>query len=512
MADRKQSRPRLSDTRNLLRARPFRNGAGLLPGPAQTAPSNRLARAFGNLRVRPKLMVLHNLFFVVLASAAYFSVIPLFEKQVYDARNHEIALVRRLFSAGVPVDGLESLETHELRQGTAAELAIPDTVRGWLDAHVGEAWADAKASPYVYQKDKGSGLYRRLRIAHLTYKAVVDRARITLFIALGCIYIAAVLLLETAIMPFYVYGPLRLILNADQATHRGDRERELIPEQSIFDDEVGQIIRSRNATVAELREHEDNLAAAIRKLEEQDRLASLGLLSASVAHELNTPLAVLHGSIEKLKETTSDAHTLERLSRMERVTQRLRRISESLVDFARQRKQVMELLELRPIVDEAWQLVAIDERAATVQFRNEVLAGETVNGNSDRLIQVFVNLLRNALYAVKSSNGRPAAEILVSSKALTASGRLWVSVKVEDNGPGIPPDVLPDIFEAFVTTRLDSRGTGLGLAVTEGIVSQHGGTISAGNRPEGGACIEVRFPAPAGKLDSSQSRRAAAQI
>ena len=66
---------------------------------------------------------------------------------------------------------------------------------------------------------------------------------------------------------------------------------------------------------------------------------SLGLLSASVAHELNTPLAVLNGSIEKLIETTSDAHTLDRLARMQRVTQRLRRISESLVDFARVRKQ-----------------------------------------------------------------------------------------------------------------------------------------------------------------------------
>jgi signal transduction histidine kinase len=457
-------------------------------------------------------MVLHNLFFLVLACAAYFSVIPLFEKQVVDARNHEIALVRRLFSTGASLDGLGSLESHEFRQGSAEELGVSGALRSWLEAHPGEIWADAKASPYVYQRDAASGVYRRLRIAHLTYRTVVDRARLTLFLVLGCIYIAAVLLLETAIMPLYVYGPLRLILDADQASHRGDRDHELIPEEAIFDDEVGQIIRSRNATVAELREHEDNLAAAIRKLEEQDRLASLGLLSASVAHELNTPLAVLHGSIEKLKETTDDAHTLDRLSRMERVTHRLRRISESLVDFARQRKQVMELLELRAIVDEAWHLVAIDERAATVDFRNEVREGETVNGNSDRLIQVFVNLLRNALYAVKSSNNQPAAEILVSSRAMTASGRFWISVKVEDNGPGIPADVLPEIFEAFVTTRLDSRGTGLGLAVSEGIVSQHGGTISAGNRPEGGASIEVRFPAPSAKPDSNRRATVQSQV
>jgi signal transduction histidine kinase len=66
---------------------------------------------------------------------------------------------------------------------------------------------------------------------------------------------------------------------------------------------------------------------------------------------------------------------------------------------------------------------------------------------------------------------------------------------VEDDGPGIPAELLPNIFEAFVTTRLDARGTGLGLAVAEGIVSQHGGTIEASNRPGGGARLEVRLPA-----------------
>jgi signal transduction histidine kinase len=66
---------------------------------------------------------------------------------------------------------------------------------------------------------------------------------------------------------------------------------------------------------------------------------------------------------------------------------------------------------------------------------------------------------------------------------------------VEDNGHGIPAHVLPDIFNAFVTTRLDANGTGLGLTVAEGIITQHGGTISASNRPEGGACLEICLPA-----------------
>ena len=112
-------------------------------------------------------------------------------------------------------------------------------------------------------------------------------------------------------------------------------------------------------------------------------------------------------------------------------------------------------------------------------------------GNSDRLVQVFVNLLRNALNAIES----PSGHIDVRSQRRMRGGKPWMMVAVEDNGRGIPAEVLPDIFDAFVTTRLDARGTGLGLTVAAGIVTQHGGTISASNRPDGGACLEVSLPA-----------------
>src|SRR5205814_6473499 len=192
---------------------------------------------------------------------------------------------------------------------------------------------------------------------------------------------------------------------ADTATRAGDRKSELIPPADILGDEIGQIMQSRNDTVAELRRQEDELAAALRRLEEQDRLVSLGLLSASVAHELNTPLAVLHGSIEKLIETTKDEHTLERLARMQRVTQRLQTISETLVDFAKVRKQQTEPVAARGLIADSWALVAIDPRASGITFTNLVDAEERVVGNPDRLVQVFVNLLRNAVNAVEIPGG-----------------------------------------------------------------------------------------------------------
>ncbi len=409
-----------------------------------------VVRYFGDLRVRKKLMVLHNVFFLALSVAVYLALIPLLERQVSLAERRHEAMVTQ--------------------SGSAARAA-----------------ASVSASIYA---------------------GLVRRARINLFLVLGTTYVLAVAVLELAIMPLYVYRPLRLMLDADRASREGHRSEELIEDWMIPGDEIGQIMRSRNATVKELRKREEDLEETLGRLEatasdlqnknelleSQDRLVSLGLLSASVAHELNTPLTVLQGSIEKLAETIDDAHAQERLARMLRVTQRLRKISEGLVGFSRVRKDQMERLALRPLVEEAWNLVAIDERASHTNFTNALEHGHEVTANSDRLIQVFVNLLRNALHAIPA-NGH----ITARSRRGFRNGRPHIAVTVEDDGPGIPPEVLPEIFEAFVSTRLDAQGTGLGLTVAEGIVHQHGGTIAATNRPGGGACLEVTLPVERGR-------------
>ena len=81
------------------------------------------------------------------------------------------------------------------------------------------------------------------------------------------------------------------------------------------------------------------------------------------------------------------------------------------------------------------------------------------------------------------------------SSGESSDGQEWISLAVEDDGLGIPEEVLPNLFDAFVSSRLDSRGTGLGLTVASGIVEQHGGTITATNRRQGGARLEVKLPA-----------------
>lgn len=454
------------------------------------------------------MMVLHNLFFLVLAASVYFTVIPLVESHVNAARAREFSLLRKVFLED-PMPQVPG-QAYRFQEGVAPALGIPPAAVNWLELHPGQIYDDPN-STMLYRLVPSTGVFRSVETPEIHYESVVRRAKITIFVVLGILYGLAILLLELTIMPRYVYGPIRRFLQADAAAQAGDRRHELIPDPEILDDEIGEIMRSRNATVAELRKQEEELAEAMARLEtsradlqskneqleaarrslmEQDRLASLGLLSASVAHELNTPLAVLTGSIEKLVETAEAPIMRERLARMKRVTARIKQISENLLDFARERKQASEPVVLRAVIDEAWALLAMDEKSAAVDFRNLVNSCDRAFGNAGRLTQVFLNLLRNALNAV----GERGA-IQASSREVREGGQAWLVVAVEDNGPGIPAEVLPDIFEAFVTTRLDAQGTGLGLTVAEGIVSQHGGTIAAFNRQGGGAVLEVRLPA-----------------
>lgn len=466
--------------------------ASLRSGRLKTgAPPNVMVRAFGRLKVRQKLAILHNIFFSVLAISVYLSLIPLFSQHLEDTQQREFQLYSQMFVSGLglpPSAQAEGTQLCRLRQGSAEELGLNDATLRKIGSAPGSIW---KAAPdRIYRLTARPGVYQELSLSSAFYDSALRRARASLFIVLGTVYLLSIVVLEFIIMPQYVYQPLTLMLEADAATQADDREHEMIDARYIMRDEIGQIMSSRNATVAQLRRQEDDLAHALRKLEEQDRLVSLGLLSTSVAHELNTPLAVLQGSIEKLMETSSDAPTQERLARMLRVTQRLRKISEGLVDFARVRKSETEIVELRPVIDESWSLVAIDEKASAVQFRNNLSDDDAVVGNADRLIQVFVNLLRNALIAVETGG-----EISIESKQIWKNGQKWLRCSVLDNGPGIPEHLLGTVFEAFVSSRLDARGTGLGLTVAEGIVSQHGGTITAANRPAGGAALEVLLPA-----------------
>jgi signal transduction histidine kinase len=485
-------------------------------------PAHRRGLLAG-MRIRKKMIVLHTVFSLVLAGALALALRRAVNEVVTQAELHEARLVARM----IAVDRAAGIQTRdvprtlEVRTGSAAEVGLSEQQAGAVRS--GEADADGVVlarggeSPMAVARVMGPGGEE-----FVTVTARLEEARtaalklyVVLVLTLLAIYGLVAAALETLVLPQHVYGPIERIIDADRAVREGDRARELIPEGSMPADELGGIMRSRNLSISALREHERALAGALAELErvagdlsrknhlletarrnlaDADRLASLGMMSAGIAHELNTPLAVLKGLVEKLNGTPNGRAggvSADEAALMLRVVRRLERLSESLLDFARARPASVRPADLALLVEEALTLVRLDRatgRAGAagqrpVEFFAHVPAATIVECDPDRITQVLVNLLRNAAEAAGSARAEGPGPGLVEVEAewSVRDGVRWVTLSIRDNGPGIEPAVLSSLFEPFATTKLDSRGTGLGLAVSQGIVREHGGLLVARN-------------------------------
>ncbi|MGE3108694.1 MAG: sensor histidine kinase [Phycisphaerales bacterium] len=527
-------------------------------------PRRRASDAVGSLlagtRIRKKLIILHTSFSLVMAGILGLALRPAVREVVERAEIHEATLVAQLAALrGDDAAWLAGDQTNiSVRVGSSSDVGLSATERSSLanpresitddaGAAVGETAGvrslvlDRQGDSEEHVRrvavfDPRSGRYAVASVRLDAARRAVVRLYILMTIALLAVYALIAAALEIFVLPQHVYEPIGRLLEADQAVQEGRRDEELISDGAMPRDELGEIMRSRNRVIRTMRQHEMDLGAALRRFEEvatdlkrknhlletarrnladADRLASLGVMSAGLAHEMNTPLTVLKGLTERLAQLgdaaepaasgpTTDVATAgapSTLSRSEielmvRVVKRLEKLSESLLDFARVRPAQMSRVDLGGLVDEAWTLVRLDRHAHDVEFRNRVPVGTWVSCDADRILQVVVNLARNAVDAMESQSG--ARTIEVASSRVERDGAHWMSLTISDSGPGIDPDVLPNLFEPFVSTRLDSRGSGLGLAVSEGIVSEHGGLLLARNRMDrGGAMFEILLPNPA---------------
>lgn len=234
--------------------------------------------------------------------------------------------------------------------------------------------------------------------------------------------------------------------------------------------------------VTPLREAED----ALRRSES---LAAMGRLLSGVAHELSNPItAILHFSQELEQADGSAERDAEAVAVIREQAMRCREIVRDLLAMARRREVARELVQLGALVDRT--LAALRPRFRELEVLVEQERDDPaawVVGDRAGLEQVVTNLVMNAVHAV-GAGGRVTVSIERRGTLCT--------LRVLDDGPGIPADVLPRLFEPFFTTKLDGEGTGLGLPVSLGIVEQHGGTLIASNR-ERGACFTVSLPATA---------------
>ncbi len=263
--------------------------------------------------------------------------------------------------------------------------------------------------------------------------------------------------------------------------------------------------------VQDMSEHRAMEAA----LKEKERLASLGMLAAGVAHEVNTPLTGISSYAQLLLADAdrSDPH-YEILEKMERQTFRAAQIVNNLLEFAKSRGELAPV-DLTPVVSECVQLLAERARAAGVSIRWQpaAKAAMTVAGHEGELHQIFNNLIVNAIDAVAAEHrngGTPEGRVevtleITAADTPSADSRVAgtrpvdaradrIRARVSDNGPGIPPERLETIFRPFFSSKQSRGGTGLGLAISYNIVRRHGGEIRIDNNPGRGCTFTVDLP------------------
>jgi two-component system NtrC family sensor kinase len=231
-----------------------------------------------------------------------------------------------------------------------------------------------------------------------------------------------------------------------------------------------------------------------RQLSNAEKLAAIGRLAGGVAHEINNPLGgILAFAQILLRENCPPEEQREYLREIEKSAFRCKAIVEALLRFSRQSPRMKRApLALNDVVREALTLVSYKYAVRDVEIRCQL--GDSlppVLGNANQLEQVLVNLLSNAFDAITSVPSKPAGAI----ELRTTSTEGWVELQVADSGSGISEGHLPKLFDPFFTTKEEGKGTGLGLAVTYAIIREHGGKITARNRPEGGAVFTVALPA-----------------
>jgi two-component system, NtrC family, sensor kinase len=246
-----------------------------------------------------------------------------------------------------------------------------------------------------------------------------------------------------------------------------------------------------------------------RSLKEKDRLAALGMLAAGVAHEVNTPITGISSYAQMLLSDTAehDPH-YSLLKKVERQTFRAARIVNNLLEYARERQRERQPVALLPLLRECVELLGDRferDRIALDWDLPPAADAILVLGADGELEQVFTNLLGNALDAM---SGQPGGRLGVA----VASSNGQVTIRVEDSGPGIPPEQLAAVFQPFYSTKLHRGGTGLGLTISHDIVQRHGGTLVVESTPGRGACFTVELPrfAPPPAIDAARDAGAAA--
>ena len=364
--------------------------------------------------------------------------------------------------------------------------------------------ADGRSATEALIREQGQGISSAVdgfaRLERKALAAVVRKAR-------------GWLLLSILVIGVLVYLVGRLLARAVTAPLR-HLESHLMPiAEGRFDRlEAGTQDREFVAFADAFNRMLKELDARRRRLLQSEKLASLGTLAAGVAHELNNPLSNISSSCQLLQEELGSANSAQLrtwLQQIDSETERARRIVLALLEYGHQRELDLKPVRVAEVIERTRMLYGSTLRGHAARLHTEVPGDLMVTGDAQRLQQVFINLVRNALDA--GGNGvhiritatccadprqslPTGAEVLGDPDCQLSESRRFAEITVEDDGPGIAPEVLPHIFDPFFTTREPGRGMGLGLYIIQEIVREHAGCIAVASTPGTGTRITLRFP------------------
>ncbi len=233
----------------------------------------------------------------------------------------------------------------------------------------------------------------------------------------------------------------------------------------------------------------DELKRAQAQLVHAEKLSAVGELASGVAHEINNPLTTILGQAHLLLADRETPEALRsRLTIIAEETSRAARIVQNLLLFARHYTPERRPCNLADQVRRVLELKGYQLKQDGVVVVTEFKACPPVWADGNQIQQVLLNLVQNAHQAMARQSTRRELTVRVLANGEGAA------IEVLDSGPGIPAEVLPRIFDPFFTTKPPGEGSGLGLSVSYGIVTEHRGRLHAGNRPEGGAAFIIELP------------------
>jgi signal transduction histidine kinase len=261
---------------------------------------------------------------------------------------------------------------------------------------------------------------------------------------------------------------------------------------------LGRALPGARAIAESMVAAQTTAAAMEQRMAQADKLATFGQVAAGVVHELNNPLTSIVAYSDYLIRRAVDAgdrepEDVERLRRISESANRMLRFTRDLVSYARPSVGAPAPVVVHAVIDRA--IAFCEHVLAAAGMRVERSYGPDVlviSAASEQLVQVFVNLITNACQAAPSADGR----ILVSTSMTTrpVDGRRAVVIAVEDNGTGIAPENLAQVFAPFFTTKGENNGTGLGLSIVKSIVGAHDGAIHVESELGGGTRFVIELP------------------